>query len=472
MIKAIGAGSSLFMALCLLFVVSAVQADETGGMTLEQIAKLKQVGQIAVSPDGSRIAYTRVVPRDLGREDDGGAWTELHVIDERGESRAYISGQVNVRSIGWLPDSSGISFLDQRSGDDHTTLYKIPVAGGEARSVATVGTGVSGYSFSPDGDRVALIAMEEDPEDLKSQRVEGSVQRVQWSPAGDRLAIKITPREMVDDVLMFNRIRILDPQGEELGRIDNPGKLGRMAWSPDGEHLAFIATESLHDTREGRLMVAGKAGGNWLHLLPNLEGHVWHVAWRDKTSIVFISYEGVGARLGAIQVDGSRGRTLRPAGEPIWDSLSVSDKGEIVMTASAPSHPREAYRLTGQNFQPVRLTESNPWLADVQLARQEVVTYAARDGLKIEGILFYPLDYTEGRRYPLILAVHGGPEAHYSNGWLTSYNLPADVAAGEGYFMFYPNYRGSTGRGVAFTETSSDGPPKRSSTTSSTAWTI
>jgi dipeptidyl aminopeptidase/acylaminoacyl peptidase len=65
-------------------------------------------------------------------------------------------------------------------------------------------------------------------------------------------------------------------------------------------------------------------------------------------------------------------------------------------------------------------------------------------------MLVYPLDYEEGRRYPLILAVHGGPEAHYSNGWLTRYTLPAQHAAGEGYFMFFQNYRGSTGRGVEF----------------------
>jgi dipeptidyl aminopeptidase/acylaminoacyl peptidase len=481
----------LVVLLHVMFLPAVVLAD---GMTLKQIAELKQVVQAEVSPDGRYIAYTQLVQRKLFEEKDGPAWTELHVIDPDGRSRPFITGQVNISSIGWTPDSRQITYLARREGESERALYGIPRDGGESRKLATLKEGIRSYSLHPDGKRVALLGFEPDDAALKKERekgftqivfeedwkpvrlwireldnedakpvkieLDGSVQEVQWSPAGDRLAIKITPREMVDDVLMFNRIRILDPQGEELGRIDNPGKLGRMAWSPDGEHLAFIATESLHDTREGRLMVAGKAGGNWLHLLPNLEGHVWHVAWRDKTSIVFISYEGVGARLGAIQVDGSRGRTLRPAGEPIWDSLSVSDKGEIVMTASAPSHPREAYRLTGQNFQPVRLTESNPWLADVQLARQEVVTYAARDGLKIEGILFYPLDYTEGRRYPLILAVHGGPEAHYSNGWLTSYNLPADVAAGEGYFMFYPNYRGSTGRGVAFTETSQRRPAK------------
>jgi dipeptidyl aminopeptidase/acylaminoacyl peptidase len=464
------------------------------GMTLRQIAELKQIGQAQISPDGRYIAYTQLVQRKLFDEADGPAWTELHVIDPDGRSRPFVTGQVNISAIGWTPDSRQITYLAKRQPDAARTLYGIARDGGESRELAALEEAIRGYSLSPDGKRVALLAVEPDDADLEKERekgftqivfeedrkpirlwihelgtedaepimieLDGSVQEVQWSPAGDRLAIKVTPREMVDDVLMFNRIRLLDPQGNELGRIDNPGKLGRMAWSPDGEHLAFIATESLHDTREGRLMVAGKDGGDWLHLLPGLEGHVWHVAWRDKTTILFVSYEGIGARLGEIRTDGSGHRTLRPAGGPIWDSLSVSDRGEIVTTASAPNHPREVYRLSGKDGPSTRLTDSNPWLADVRLARREVITYPARDGLEIEGILFYPLDYEQGRRYPLILAVHGGPEAHYSNGWLTSYSLPADVAAAEGYFTFYPNYRGSTGRGVAFTETSQRRPAK------------
>lgn len=78
--------------------------------------------------------------------------------------------------------------------------------------------------------------------------------------------------------------------------------------------------------------------------------------------------------------------------------------------------------------------------------------YRARDGLELEGILIRPLDAIPGRRYPLILAVHGGPESHMSNGWLTHYSNPGQVGAAQGFAVFYPNYRGSTGRGVAFSK--------------------
>jgi len=454
------------------------------GLSLEQIAQLRQVSGAEISPDGTHIAWVQSIPRDLDAEDDGPSWSELHVLGPDNESRPFITGQVSMRGVGWHPSGRDITFLDKRGEDATTGLYAIAVDGGEARSIASLATDVSGYSFSPDGNRVALLAFEaEDPQakkladkgfnqviyeeglqprriwivDLEDETAEarmieldGSVQDVAWSPAGDRLAIKITPRELVDDTLIFTRIRIIDPDGRELGRIDNPGKLGNMAWSPDGSWLAFIGTNMVSDSREGRLMVAGRDGGEFTDLIPGLEGHVWYLDWLADDRIVFLSYEGTGVRVGAIDADGGNPQTLLEDG-PIFNGISVAGE-RIALTGSTPAHPNEVFVL--EQGQARRLTDSNPWLAEVELARQEVVRYPARDGLEIEGILFYPLDYREGRRYPLILNVHGGPEAHYSNGWLTGYASPADTLAAEGYFVFFQNYRGSTGRGVEFTQLS------------------
>ncbi|MDT8439865.1 MAG: S9 family peptidase [Wenzhouxiangellaceae bacterium] len=455
------------------------------GLTLEQIAALKSVATVVVSPSGSHIAYTRSVPRDLAAGDeDGAAWTELHVIGPDGNSRPFITGKVGVRSIGWMPDSRRIAFLDKRGDDAVTRLYAIALDGGEARAIATLETDISGYSFSPDGRQVALLAFESDEDDeglagkgfnqlvyeegLKHRRIwivdlddaqaeprrialDGSVQDVAWSPAGDRLAIKITPNELVDDTLIFTRIRIIGLDGEEIGRIDNPGKLGPMAWSPDGRQLAFIGTNIVSDSREGRLLIASAAGGGFTDLIPGLQGHVWHLAWLDAERIAFLSYEGAGVRLASIRTDGSNQATLVENG-PIFTGLSTASDGGIALAGNTPEHPSEAWKI--ERGAPVRLTDSNPWLAEVELHRQTVERYAARDGLEIEGVLFWPRDYREGRRYPLILNVHGGPEAHYSNGWLSGYASPAQTLADQGYFVFFQNYRGSTGRGVDFTQLS------------------
>jgi dipeptidyl aminopeptidase/acylaminoacyl peptidase len=101
---------------------------------------------------------------------------------------------------------------------------------------------------------------------------------------------------------------------------------------------------------------------------------------------------------------------------------------------------------------PQRVTDSNPWLAGVEMGRQEIVRYEARDGLEIEGVLIRPLAMHHGDPPPLMLVVHGGPEAHYRNGWMSYYSRPGQVAAARGYAVFYPNYRSSTGRGVEFSK--------------------
>ncbi len=474
--------TSLF--LLFLFSPAAVRAD---GMTLEQIADLDQVGQVALSPDGRHVAYTVNVQRRPGVDEDGPAWNELHVLDADGEQRSFISGEVDVGAIGWTPDGTRITFLAKRGDDETRRLYGLPVDGGEAQVMASLDTDISAYSFAPDSERVAVLAFEPVDEEIadleelgfdaivveegeRPRRVwivqpgdasepapldiEGSVQDVTWSPAGDRLAIKVAPNERVDDTLVFTRIRIIAPDGETIGRIDNPGKLGDMAWSPDGRHLAFIGTNIVNDPREGRLLIARAGGGSFTDLLPGLEGHVQRLAWMGPERLAYIVAEGVGTRLGSLAPDGSNPVDLVEPG-PILTGLAIAN-GRVVATASTPAHPNELYERSDDGWQ--RRTVTNPWLADVDLARQEVVTYEARDGLTIEGILVYPLDYRSGRRYPLILTVHGGPEAHYSNGWLTRYGSPAQHAAAEGFFTFFPNYRGSTGRGVEFSLTSQGRP--------------
>jgi dipeptidyl aminopeptidase/acylaminoacyl peptidase len=482
---------SLFALLFALLCASPLLAE---GMSLKQIAELRSVSQALISPDGGHIAYLLAVPRLPGEDEDGPAWTELHVIDGNGRSRLYVGDRNAIGGLAWLPDGSGLAFLSKRGKDEYQALYRIDLGGGEARRVASLKSDIRGFSYAPDASQVALVAMkEEDPARKKlreqgfSQKVleedgqpwllwihtpeqddakprqlqlDGSVQEVNWSPAGDRLAIKLSPRELVDDVIMDSRVRIIRPDGSEIGRVDNPGKLGSIAWSPDGAHLAVIAAEDINDPREGRLTVVSADGGAQRDLLPGLEGHVWHVAWKDAGRLLFISYEGVEARLGEIGVDGSDQRTLLAAGGPIWSGLSASRSGDLALLANTPAHPNEVYRYSRNTGQAARLSNSNPWLSEVTLGRQEVIRYAARDGLQIEGILVHPLQRAEGQRVPLILNVHGGPEAHYSNGWLTGYAQPAQHAAGRGFATFFPNYRASTGRGVAFSKLNHGRPAK------------
>ena len=471
--------------LLLLFAL-ALPALAAGGLTLEQVAKIRSVTQASVSPDGRSVAYVLSVPRAIGVDDDGPAWAELHVASREGASRAFVTGKVNVGGVAWLPDGRSLAYLAKRQGDETRALYRLPVDGGESVAIARLKSDITAFSLSPDGRRVALLASEPESDELKalkkqgfSQKVyeedwrpvqlwiaevgndkaeprrialEGSVQAVEWSPAGDRLGLLVARRQLTDDTLVFTRVRIVSPDGKLLGRVENPGKAGGLSWSPDGAHLAFVSAEDEHDAQQGRLFVVGRDGGAWRALLPGLEGHVIAADWRDARTLQFISHEGVQARVGEVGVDGTGQRTLLPAEGPVWTGFSRSDAGDLALVGSTPAHPSEAFLLDAGATAPTRLTDSNPWLKDVRLAKQEVVRYRARDGLEIEGLLVHPLERRAGARVPLITVVHGGPESHYSNGWLTAYSQPVQHAAGKGYASFLPNYRSSTGRGVAFSK--------------------
>jgi dipeptidyl aminopeptidase/acylaminoacyl peptidase len=86
----------------------------------------------------------------------------------------------------------------------------------------------------------------------------------------------------------------------------------------------------------------------------------------------------------------------------------------------------------------------------VRLSEQEIYSFTARDGVEVEGILLYPLDFEEGTRYPMVMAIHGGPESHYNNAWMTGYGSWGQLLSRKGFFVWFPNYRSSTGRGIAY----------------------
>ena len=462
--------------------------------TPEDVARVRWVSSAVISPDGERIAYVLGVPRQPFEGENGPAWGELHVVDADGHSRPFVTGEVNVSAVKWTLDGEGISFLAKRGEDEHKSLYVISVDGGEARNILAHETDITSYDWSPDGRQVAFLAREAKfderldleeqgfdqevfeeqlqfvrvwiatPEDDEAEprmlELAGSASELHWSPAGARLAIALAPTPLVDDSYMRRKVHVVDVElGTVLARFDNPGKLGQVAWSPDGKHLAMISAEDRNDPSPGRLMVVSAVGGQLRDLLPGLEGHVTAVAWSNDETVMFLSDESVWTLLGQVDIDGSQRETHVPTGRAVLASLSLSRNGQAAaVLGESAQFPREVFRMQRGDDRPRRLTHSNPWLADVRLAKQEVIRHTARDGLELEGLLIRPLDEEPGQRYPLILSVHGGPESHVRNGWITRYAGPGQFAAAKGFAVFYPNYRGSTGRGVQFSKTSQADP--------------
>jgi dipeptidyl aminopeptidase/acylaminoacyl peptidase len=452
------------------------------------VARLRSVGSAVIAPDGARAAYLLAVPRVPNVDPDGTPWTELHVADlARGTTRGYVTGKNSLSAPAWTSDGRALTFLTKRGSDKETALYLLPLDGGEARRALALATSIESYELSADGKTVVCIAApprdkareaarekgftqeiyEEDgrPSELWLATLDGSSAPVQvpfegqprevhLSPVDGRILLSFTPTVLVDDEYMKKRVLVLErASGKVLARIDNPGKLGKIGWSPDGKNVALLAAADLHDPSAGRLCVAPASGGAPRELAPALDADTLDFAWQGPDALLAVNAVGCESRLDRSTLAGGVPTTLVDPGGAVLTSISLARDGlTSVCTGSSAAHPSELFRLRHGESAPTRVSDSNPELSGLAFARQEVIRHRARDGVELEGVLIHPLRRADGQRVPLILNVHGGPEAHVSNGWLTAYSNPGQVAAARGFAVFHPNYRGSTGRGVAFSK--------------------
>ncbi|MBN9419433.1 MAG: S9 family peptidase [Candidatus Eremiobacteraeota bacterium] len=459
-------------------------------MTPQLVAKLRAVSSVQVSGDGRSAIYTLSQPRLFEREDfeDGPAYSEVYRLSASG-SQPLLTQRSGASWVGFTPDDRALTFLSKRSGDDHTCVYRLPLDGGEAQRILAFGSDVAGFAVSPQGNRIAFLAnapadpkrekmrklgftaqvFEEDwqfrklylaqqgSDKIKAEPValEGSIGSVEWSPDGALLAVTSAPNPGVDADLMYRRIQLLDARtGKLLQTLKNPGKLGQFAFAPDGKHLALLTGEDLNDPDNGRLWLADTASGSMRDLWPNLDGRVSKVAWLSPSKLRALVWKGLVSEVWDVTTDGKRTLVV-PAGEEVLTDLAVAETGRTLYVSESARHPGEVSE-DGK-----LLTHLNPVLDKLRWAKQEAYTYKARDGQSIEGVLIHPLEETAGQRYPLILWVHGGPEGLIHNSWNNGYSQPGQVAAARGFASFYPNYRGSIGRSVAFSKLGQGDPAGR-----------
>ncbi len=453
------------------------------GLTPMELMKLSSVRSVMVSPDKETIAFTRSVPR-VPTEGAGGARSHLFVL-EGGKERELIGGIRSVRGAAFHPDGSSMTFIARGRGVSHNEVYSMSLDSGETRRVTTTPHGVSSYSWRPDGRAIAYTITDEAPSARSQARSRGFQQKVvdeefnhismwlwdaqsgeskrltkgqtvfnfEWSPDGKRLVAGIAPRNSVDASYMFTKLHLVDPKtGKVELLIDTPGKLGDYAWSPDSKRIAYLSAVDRRDPSAGTVFVVDLSSRKARCLTPDTKGMFHHLEWVDTGRIATAVSFGTRAVVRVIRVrDGSLG--------PLWPSASKKEpelavrsfaltKHGFAAPASSPAHPSEVFEF--RRAKPYRMTNSNPWLDNVQLGKQEVLSWSARDGMNIEGLLIYPVEFKQGVRYPVVIIAHGGPESHFSHGWNTSYSRPGQCLSARGYFSFYPNYRGSTGRGVDF----------------------
>ncbi|MEM5552512.1 S9 family peptidase [Pseudoalteromonas neustonica] len=459
-------------------------------LTVEDIPRIQSVIQTSISPDGDNVAFTRSVPRELYVDKNGTNYSELYVVDDQGVERPFITGSVSIKSIQWSNDSKTIYFLAKLNEDKFTSLYQIPVDGGQASKVLSLkGTSISSYELSPNNKQLAILAMpaaDKSEKELKklgfmaevyelglkdkqlfiidlakadkpltpnALNIANYVSEVNWAAGGEKLLVKTQPTALIDDKYTKSQWHLFDIASNKVTMsFATEGKLGDAELSHDGKYIAILGAEDKHDPSTGRLFLADTKTGDVTDWLPNFMGHVVDFEWSHKRNTLnFIANVGTQSFVATIKTGSNKYKKVIKEGKFIAANLSISDSDKtLALRGNTATHPNEVFIIRGKKTE--RLTNSNTWLDDKRFAKQETISLKARDGVEIDGVLVYPLDYSEGTRYPLIMSVHGGPESHDKDGWVTNYSRPGQMGAARGYAVFYPNYRGSTGKGVDYSK--------------------
>jgi dipeptidyl aminopeptidase/acylaminoacyl peptidase len=488
-------GSSTRIALLLAFVCLAAAGNVLYGkkaLQPEDIFRIKYADDAAISPNGQWIAYTVTIARDVA-DKAGSRYAELHLVStETGAGTALVTGKRNATAPDWHPHGHTIAFLMHDDVYKNDQVWTVPADGGVIVQVTNTPSDIKSFQWHPDGKRIAYIA--ETPkterekilkkkgygftyyeENLKHQNLylidvseEGKIAKSKqltrditiwsfvFSPDGSRIAATASAKNLVDYKYAFNHIHLLDLASGKITRFsDNPGKLGNFEFSPDGQSLVYNAGLTQKDHDVSQVFVQPIGGGPARNLtIPDFKGHVSWAGWKDNHTVVYLAAQGAWNTLNLVPAAGGEREVVlhsREAGITFEDFTLSNDFAPLAFIGNGADVPADVYSWSpGQA--PRRLTELNPWLADRKLGRQKVISYQARDGWEVEGLLYYPVGYKSNKTYPLIVRVHGGPESHYSYGWNTGYFMPPQIFAGAGYAVFLPNYRGSTGYGLAHTE--------------------
>ena len=456
------------------------------GMTVDHVSKMERAFNAKISPDGRYIAY-QVTESPDPKEKNARSSIKLHLYDTEAEKVIPYYTQGNATDIAYRPDHNTLTFLTSQEGDRGRALYEMPLDGGAPTKLIGFKRSIQGYDFGPEGERLVFRAkrpsqkaetslpykpelfeegmvntrayvadLSNENPDPKPLNTDGTIYTVRFSPSGERIAFSIAPTPKIDDYYMKKDVRIADYDSREVtADLKHEGKLADIRWSPDGEQIALLAGNDIHDVIAGRIMVCEASDGEEpRNIKPGFKGKFEEIRWHEDDELHFLASEGTERSYGLIEAgSGDIDYTYEPGDSKLmYQEFSRNADGDAAFVVTKPGHPREIYYKDGRG-KPERITHTNDWLSDVALGEQTVVNYKAEDGKPLEGILIKPVGY-DGGEVPLIVVAHGGPESHYSNGWLTRYIYPGQVAAADGYAVFYPNYRGSTGYGIDFLKSS------------------
>jgi dipeptidyl aminopeptidase/acylaminoacyl peptidase len=450
-------------------------------MSIVDLLDIPRLSQAQLSPDGTRLLFQRSDSDWQQNERTGHLWLADVAT---GQTRQLTFGHKGEGSGVFSPDGRSIAFLAQRGDDEHDQVYLLPVDGGEARRLFAHDTAPGGLSWSRDGS--ALYFLASDPqsdeekkkdelkddvfafdEDFKQRHLwrfelatekperltEGdfSISSIDLSRDGSQMVLHRAPTPLFDDS-DESEIWLADGDGKQMRRLTNNGvNEGSAQLSRDGKSVLFLAGanrefESYFNTN---LFLQSTDGTTAELQLAEMPYEIYDARWsKDGGSIYFVANTGLRSQLFET-TPGSKAYRALTSGDHALSAWSYEPTLDRHVYAKAwRDNAGDFFVHDGEREQQV--TRVFDALEETfLLPRQESFTWKGVDGEDVEGLLFYPLAYEAGKRYPLVVQTHGGPASSDKFGF-GRWNSYPQVLAARGFMVFKPNYRGSTGYGDDF----------------------
>jgi dipeptidyl aminopeptidase/acylaminoacyl peptidase len=458
--------------------------------TLPDLRNLASLSDPQVSPDGREIAVLVSTP-DWHTDK---AKHEIDLVDvASGARRPLTRYRTDVSSPRWSPDGTRLAFIasdtTSAAAEKYDQVFVLPMDGGDALRLTNASRGVVSFSWSPDGRTIAYLATDV-PVNEKAIKAHDDGFKVTNNNFTVRAAL--TPSHLWVAPSTGGTAKRLT-EGQFSLDTDQQDSAPEPAWSRDGRTIAFsrfpdpywaLSYQSVIDgvtatggspstlvSLEGATTpsyapsgdafaftrprggdenngnaVYVEEGGRTLDATRGLARNIDFYTWLpDGRHLLLVGQDGTHSVMWQQAVDGDA-TALDLAGTEIVGRPSVSAKGVIAFIGATPSHSDELYVMASPSATPRRLTEVNGFLDSLSLGRTAAIDWRGPNGFREDGVLTYPPSFEQGRKYPLVLMIHGGPEGAST----MSFSPLAQLLAGAGFLVFEPNYRGSTNLGDAY----------------------
>ncbi len=466
-------------------------------MSVEDLDRLVRLSSPRLAPDGKSIALV-VTRADLEKNK---FVSELDLVDvATGERRVLVRDRKGVSSPAWSPSGDRLAFLavDGAGKDARTQIFVLPMGGGEALKATSSPTGVQHFAWRPDGGAFAYAAEDERPNKAEIEKgndlfevgsdslyvseapmpvhvwlapAEGGtarrltsgawslpavlppappVSRLSWSPDGKLLAFlkAETPHTGDNDRVS---VQILDVSSGAIRPLTGKTRFeGYPAFSPDGTKVSFWRLRDGDPVNVNDVHVAPASGGEGTNLTRAIDRCFYASVWTpDGKALLVGGNDGTRVSLWLAPLEGPARKLALGDVLPSWGffvDVSMGRDGALAFVGSESQRPSELYYMASPSAAPRRLTDLNAEVASREFGKVERLTWKTADGLAADGVVVLPPGLAPGAKVPLVLFIHGGPQAASTE----AFSAVAQLFAAQGWAVFQPNYRGSDNLGNAY----------------------